>query len=276
MEPQSFPANHPPVYAPPIYVAGDALASPRLPLLEALNVALDAGADGFEIPQELLPLAMNPDELPPLQELLARFAAPPVLTMREPLFQRGQAQTQLLEPALLQAQSYGCGVVVWPLGELHMADGSLDDALRGLGKALATLGQRAPGVRFLVANDATPSQTHLATWNTLFERTATWPQPLGMSFDVAHWTCTGEDAVEAAQMLGRFVQFVRVAGAIFQDGRCVVQPVRPSETVFPALRSLPPTAPRAVAFPLTAPDRALLTVMLREELARLRSGLFTL
>lgn len=272
MEPRPFPADHPTSYVPPVYAAGDALASPRLPLLDALDVALDAGADGFEVTQDLLPLALTPDELPPLLELLARFVAPPVLKMREPLFRAGQPQTQLLEPALLQAQVYGCELVVWPLGELR----KVDDSVQPLESALAALGQRAPGVRFLVANDATPSQTDLATWNALFERAATWPRPLGMSFELGNWTCTGEDTVEAAQKLGRFVQFMRVAGATFQDGRCVAQPIRPSQTVFPALQSLPPRAPRAAAFPLAAPDRALLAVMLREELARLRSGRFTL
>ena len=60
MEP---PAERQTVAGPPIYIVAKPLIAPHRPLPRVIAAALEAGADGVEFPQEVVPVLMNPDDL---------------------------------------------------------------------------------------------------------------------------------------------------------------------------------------------------------------------
>ena len=62
----------------PIYVTANSLMSKGMSLEFALQVAQDAGADGFEVRRELLPQDMQSDEVRELRSHLSGFRVPPI------------------------------------------------------------------------------------------------------------------------------------------------------------------------------------------------------
>lgn len=270
MPPRPRPASTP---TPPVYLTSGALVSAALPLVPALEVAGEAGADGIELQADRIALALNPGELKRLPELLRAFPAPAVLRADQPLFRGGASERDLIYPALLQAHSFGCRLAVFPLGDVAAVG---DDALEALRDTLARLGQDFPKLRIAAVNGEGAGGTDLARWGRFLQTAGSWPTPVGMSFDIGHWICSGADLAGAAHDLGGYVEYIRVAGATMQNGRCVARAIQPAAAALPALGELPPAAPRAVAFAVPAPDRALLAVRLREYIGIVRSGQFTL
>jgi hypothetical protein len=254
---------------PPVYIASGALVSPALPLIPALEVALDSGADGFELQGGQIALAVTPDEVKRLPELLRAFRAPPILHAAHPLFQNGQPQRDLISPTLLQARTFGCRLIVFPLGDVARAD---EDALAALRDTLARLGHDFPSLRIAAMNGAQAAEAELGRWSRFLEAASSWPVTIGMTFDLAGWVCSGGDLATAARSLGRYVEYVRVAAAAVQSGRCVAQPIRPSDASLPALQEIPPGTPRALTFATAAPDRAYLIERLSEYIQMVRSG----
>ena len=74
----------------PIYVTANTLVSDSITLDDAMQIARDAGADGFELRRELLPLTMQPAEIQGIRSQLQRFRSPPAYSKPLPLFNKGR------------------------------------------------------------------------------------------------------------------------------------------------------------------------------------------
>lgn len=252
------PAQHARNAEPTIYIAAKPLIAPRRPLPAILAAALEAGADGVEFPQELVPVLMNPDDFEDLPE----FPAPPLLFAQRPLFADSQVQHDALITSVLQAHALGCRLVTFPLGA---AAGLTSEALDTLRVALDIAYTDAPGVQVAVANDRVPASAAGSVLPWLVEQVADWDHPPGLTFDLDNWIAIGIDAIKAAKELGRYTVCVRVGeSTVAASRRAEDAPLRH------VLGVLPPSVPRALAPHESTADHAQLVTILNESINGLR------
>src|SRR5450755_2813839 len=167
-------------HVPLIYVTANSLMSKDVSLESALQLAKDAGADGFELRSELLPLGMQPFEIQSLRLQLEQFRSPPAYSVPRPLFEEGRLQQDFLRQLLAEARSFGCHFVKFPsFGKVP--DGSEFAALNIL---LSALQQEASYMKIMLENDQTAASGQLAQWVRFFEQAAAFKCPIGMTFDL--------------------------------------------------------------------------------------------
>ena len=251
-------AGHPFVAGPPIYIVARTLIAPHRPLPRVISAALEAGADGVELPQEVVPMLMNPDDF----EDFPQFNTPPVLDALQPLFADGQVRHDALLTTVLQARALGCRLVTFPLGEATQLTSEPLDTLR---VAVTTAYTQAPGVQVTIANDRSPASADVSLWPELFEQISGWEHPVRLTFDLDSWIAMGIDAVRAAKELGRYVVHIRVGQNALDTSTH-----REELALAHVLELLPANAPRALAPNDTTADHAQLVVVLQESVNRLR------
>lgn len=255
---------------PLIYVTANSLMSKNVPLESAVQIAKDAGADGFELRRELLPAGMQPFEVQSLRLQLEQFLAPPAYSVPEPLFEEGRLQRDFLRHVLAEARSFGCHFVKFsPFGKIPD-----EGEFAALSTMLAELQQETPSMEVMLENDQTAASGQLEQWVRFFEQARDFKCPIGMTFDLGNWDCVGVDATKAAQLLGHNVAYVHVKSVEFKDNKWVSRPIHFSATPHPALLYLATTAPRAIEFPVVAAARAALITSLHTYITWLRAGSF--
>jgi len=255
---------------PLIYVPANSLMSKDVPLESAVQIAKDAGVDGFELRRELLASGMQPFEVQSLRLQLEQFRSPPAYSVPEPLFEEGRLQRDFLLQVLAEARSFGCHFVKFsPFGKVPDAS-----EFAALTTILSALQQEAPYMKVMIENDQTAASGQLEQWVRFFEQARDFNCPIGMTFDLGNWDCVGVDATKAAQLLGNDVAYVHVKSVEFKDNKWVSRPIHFSATPHPALLYLPTAAPRAIEFPVAAADRAALITNLYTYITWLRAGSF--
>lgn len=257
-------------HVPLIYVTANSLMSKDVSLESALQLAKDAGADGFELRSELLPSGMQSSEVQRLRLQLEQFLAPPAYSVPRPLFDEGRLQGDFLRQVLAEARSFGCHFVKFPpFGKVPA-----ESEFAALNTLLSALPQETPHMKIMLENDQTAASAQLAQWVRFFEQAAVFNCPLGMTFDLGNWDCVGVDATEAAQLLGRFAAYIHAKSVEFKDHHWISRPISFSSTPHPALLYLASDAPRAIEFPIAAPDRDTLITSLHTYITWLRAGSF--
>ena len=255
---------------PLIYITANSLMSKDVPLESAMQIAKDAGADGFELRRELLPSGMQPFEVQGLRLQLEQFRSPPAYSVPEPLFEEGRLQRDFLLQVLAEARAFGCHFVKFsPFGKVPDAS-----EFAALTTILAALQQEAPYIKVMIENDQTAASGQLELWVRFFEQARDFKCPIGMTFDLGNWDCVGVEATGAAQLLGNAVAYVHVKSVEFKDNRWVSRPIHFSAMPHPALLYLAATAPRAIEFPVAAANRADLITRLHTYITWLRAGSF--
>jgi sugar phosphate isomerase/epimerase len=210
--------------------------SALLPLIKA------AGADGVEIRRELF----SEDDLLRLntlnkaiaqQQLSASYSVPEALWLED-----GSLNPRLGQ-FLLEAEQIGAKRLKIALG--HFVD--LSDAL--LAEVLA-----ASPVTVVVENDQTPD-SKLAPMQNFFHRACDAALPLDMTFDMGNWQWTGEDAMQAAAQLSRYVSYIHVKAAVPHGESFRAVALDETDGSWRALlKALPADAPRGIEFPLEGED----------------------
>ena len=213
---------------------------------------------------------MQPFEVRSLRSQLEQFQSPPAYSVPEPLFEEGRLQRDFLLQTLAEARSFGCHFVKFSsFGKIP--DESEFVALRTI---LSALLQEAPYMKIMLENDQTAASGQLAQWVRFFEQATAFKCPLGMTFDLGNWDCEGVDATEAARLLGSSVAYVHAKSVAFKDKHWVSRPIHFSSTPHPALVYLASDAPRAIEFPIAAPDRDALITNLHTYITLLRACSF--
>ncbi|MCA1178437.1 MULTISPECIES: sugar phosphate isomerase/epimerase family protein [unclassified Pantoea] len=210
--------------------------SALLPLIKA------AGADGVEIRRELF----SEDDLLRLnslnkaiaqQQLSASYSVPEALWLED-----GSLNPRLGQ-FLLEAEQIGAKRLKIALG--HFVD--LSDA--SLAEVLA-----ASPVTVVVENDQTPD-SKLAPMQNFFHRACDAALPLDMTFDMGNWQWTGEDAMQAAAQLSRYVSYIHVKAAVPHGESFRAVALDETDGSWRALlKALPADAPRGIEFPLEGED----------------------
>jgi len=266
---------------PAIYVTANTLMTGAVTLDDALQIAKEAGADGFELRRELLPLPLPPALGEHIRLQLQQFSSPPVYSLPRSIFTDGSFEREPLLHGLGEARSFGCRLVKFSSigvdpAQASQHPGDLAGILAGLRELRALLESEANGLVVTVENDQSAVSGDLQLWESFFEQARAVECPIGMTFDLGNWTCVGSDPIQAAQRLSQYVAYVHAKAVERKDGQCISQPFRMASAPHPALAYFPPDAPRAIEFPLAGENHEAVSATLRTYILWLRSGNFVL
>lgn len=210
-----------------------------------LDVAVGAGAQGFEVRRELF--ATDADAS---HQALSRLGAEArkrglwcVYSTPACLYIDGRLDARALETALAEADALGARFVKLQLGTFTG---------RANAAAIARLcGQRR--ARLLVENGQRAIDDALARFVALFDALALEgaPDVLGMTFDIGNWHWTGEAPLAAAQVLAAHVEYIHCKGVTGSGARRFACAPAADDPLFPSIFAiLPRRVPRAIEFPL--------------------------
>ncbi|NML15605.1 sugar phosphate isomerase/epimerase family protein [Azohydromonas caseinilytica] len=221
------------------------------------ELALEAGADGFEVRGELL---SNPAaELPALASLAQTRGAARVYSSPEGLWHMdGTLALEALERALQHTALLGAPRLKMSIGGYAGPEG-----LTLLTRRLAET-----RVELLIENDQTESAGTLPALRRFFADAQAAGLRLPMTFDMGNWHWQGEDPLQAAQAFSTGVGYVHCKGVQRLPAKWVAVPLMESAAPWRAvLRTLPAAVPRAIEYPLQGDD---LVAVTRAEVALLR------
>lgn len=251
---------------PPVYVTANSLVNDNCSLEVALQIARDAGVDGFELRREQLPQTMQHDDFCLLGSKLEHFRCPPIYSTPESLFTEEGFQGESVGQVLTEAHTSGCSMVKFAPGNIEPDNKFM--------LQLSSLQRSFPTMTIAVENDQSPASRDVARWVRFFEQAAALYCPIGMTFDLGNWDCVGSDVVQAAQRLGPFVIYIHAKAVARKDGVCTSRPIRAAHSEHAALAYLPAEVPRALEFPISGTNRDDVTSALHTYITWLRSGNF--
>lgn len=207
-----------------------------LPLIKA------AGADGVEIRRELF----NEDDLLRLASLnkaMTEHQLSASYSVPEALWLEDGALNPRLSQFLLEAEQIGAKRLKIALGHfVDLSNGQLADILA------------TSPVTVVVENDQTPD-SKLAPMQNFFHLACDAALPLDMTFDMGNWQWTGEDALQAATQLSRYVSYIHVKAAVPHGNTFRAVALDDTDGSWrPVLSALPQDAPRGIEFPLEGTD----------------------
>lgn len=219
-----------------------------------------AGAEGVEVRRELFPVGF--DDFASLGQACRNNGLGVVYSAADALW-AGDAPAPRVETRLAEAVALGANAIKFSLGTY---DGASYAAWQRLGESLTT----SPVDQVMVENDQTQEGGTMAPLAACLEDAKAAGCPLALTFDVGNWHWTGDDPQQAAECLGRFVAYVHCKGIVYGQGRPHASV--PDAVELAAWQSLmaqfPAGVPRAIEYPLQAPDLAAFTC---EQLQRLRA-----
>jgi sugar phosphate isomerase/epimerase len=253
----------------PVYVTANSLMREDISLEFSLQATKDAGADGFEVRRELLPQDMQADYVRELYSQLADFRLPPIYSTPQALFSNKGIREDVLEQTLREAFSLGCTLV-------KFAPGSMNFGGREATATFSTIQNTFPDLTITIENDRHPEHSKITDWLRFFEQVTAWNCPLWMTFDMGNWLCNGSDLITAARELAPYVIYIHAKAVVQKDGNCSSEPLRPASTQHASLAYLPGDVPRAIEFPIVESRSNSLVETLREYIAWLRSGNFSI
>ncbi|MDU3817312.1 MAG: sugar phosphate isomerase/epimerase [Pantoea sp.] len=218
-----------------------------------LPIIAEAGADGVEIRRELF-TESELQQLPQLAAAIAEYRLNAFYSVPDALFTAQGELNPQLGRYLQEADQLGASLLKLSLG--HYRPG----AEAGLASTLA-----ASKARPVVENDQTEYGT-LAAIAAFFEQC----DQTDMTFDMANWIWTGDDASAAAHRLARHVSYIHVKAAIPHGDSFRAIALDETDGSWRALlKQLPADAPRGIEFPLQGDDLVAVTRhyvdLLREE-----------
>ena len=252
----------------PVYITANSLMSEGVSIRYALQIARDAGVDGFEVRRELLPRDMQAGDVRELRSQLTDFRLPPIYSTPQPLFSNKGIRIGVLGQTLREAFSLGCTLV-------KFAPGSMNFGGREAAESFTSIQNTFPDLTVTIENDQHPEHSKSADWARFFEQVTAWDCPLWMTFDMGNWLCNGSDPIVAARELAPYVIYIHAKTIAQKDGECTSEPFRPASTQHAALAYLPADVPRAIEFPIVGSDHDALVESLRMYMAWLRSGNFS-
>lgn len=221
------------------------------------RLALQAGADGFEVRSELL--RDGEAELAALGEALPYALR--VYSSDEGLWDlEGRLNEAALDRGLAHARTLGSSKLKMSIGGYRSSSSqTLDQLLTAL---------LVSKVELLIENDQTPGAGTVDALQAFFEASDSAGAKLGMTFDICNWHWTGECPLRAAAAFAPRVCYVHCKGVQRQAQRWVAVPLADSAAPWRAiLRTQPVSQPWAIEYPLAGDD---LLAVTRNELAYLR------
>ncbi|MFS8975229.1 TIM barrel protein [Cupriavidus necator] len=208
------------------------------------RIAAAAGADGVEFRGELQ--RGHKDEVIEQREVAQQHGLSVVWSSPEGLWNdAGSLDAAALDRAFTTALALGATRVKMSLGGYR--EGTALEAL------LPWL--RHDGIELVVENDQTAQAGTVPPLRDFFARITALGESVPMTFDMGNWHWTGEDPLDAAQVLGAGVGYVHCKGVQRTPAKWIAVPLDQSAAPWRSiLRRLPTHVARAIEFPLQGED----------------------
>lgn len=224
-----------------------------------IPVLAAAGVTRIEVREELL----VGEDLPTLARAIRDHGLECLYSAPLELWLAGQHQPDPeLETTLQRATACGATWLKVSLG--HFTE---DSDVAALAERLARY-----DVHLLVENDQTPQGGRIEPFKQFFARIDALQMPIGMTFDIGNWMWQEQSASEAAQQLGRHVEYLHCkAVSRNASGKLIAVPPREADLQQweQLLAHMPVGVPRAVEYPLQGDDLLDVTRTQADALARL-------
>ena len=223
-----------------------------------LPIVAAAGADGVEIRRELFSQA-ELNDLPALGQAIHAAHLVAFYSVPEALFTDEGLLNPNIDQHVAEAQQFNAQRLKYSLG--HYQRGCDCTRLREKLSALP--------VDLVVENDQTDCG-RLSALDSYFHDCGEAGAGNGMTFDMGNWLWVGDDPLQAAERLSRFVSYVHVKSAVpAENGWRAVALDEASNLWRETLALLPAGVPRGIEFPLEGDDLVAVTRhyvdLLREE-----------
>ena len=223
-----------------------------------LPIIAAAGADGVEIRRELFS-EQQLATLPLLAEAIHAARLMAFYSVPEALFMADGSLNPRLDQHFAEAEQLNAQLLKYALGNYQP-----DFVCHELRSKLA--GKK---VHLVVENDQT-DDGKLAALDRFFHACGESRTCNGMTFDMGNWLWVGDNPLEAASRLNRYVSYIHVKAAVPEgDGWRAVALDDADDLWRETLALLPSDVPRAIEFPLEGPDLVAVTRhyvdLLREE-----------
>jgi sugar phosphate isomerase/epimerase len=213
-----------------------------------IPLLLDAGVKRIELREELFSPSVDAQDFPALalaiqaQGLECLYSAPLELWLE------GDTQPNPeLKPTLERATACGAFWLKVSLGHFgeHCDVAALADRL-------------APyDVHLLVENDQTEQGGRIEPFVQFFAQITALQMPIGMTFDIGNWRWQEQSASDAAQQLGRYVEYLHCK-AITRSASGKLIAVPPASIDLQQwellIQHMPVNLPRAIEYPLQGDD----------------------
>lgn len=159
--------------------------------------------------------------------------------------------------AIREATELGAKFVKFSLGEFN----SLKNNIKDLKQLLVKLDIKKNHLQITVENDQTRLGGNVQILNEFLKECLSNGVPIGMTFDIGNWKCTGEDAYGAALILSKYVVYIHCKHVEFKLNQCRTLPL-PQESGSEwrrILSILPQDVPLAIEFPISGQSLEQLT-----------------
>ncbi|EYS93955.1 glutamine ABC transporter ATP-binding protein [Cupriavidus sp. SK-4] len=208
------------------------------------RIAAAAGADGVEFRSELQ--RGHKDEVREQREVAGEHGLSVVWSSPEGLWNdAGSLDAAALDRAFTTALALDATRVKMSLGGYRQGT-ALEALLPWL---------RHDGIELVVENDQTAQAGTVPPLRDFFARTRALGESVPMTFDMGNWHWTGEDPLDAAQVLGAGVDYVHCKGVQRTPAKWIAVPLDQSAAPWRSvLRRLPSHVARAIEFPLQGED----------------------
>lgn len=223
-----------------------------------LPIIAAAGADGVEIRRELFS-AQQLSALPELADAIAASRLMAIYSVPEALFMADGSLNPNLDRHFNEAEQLNAQLLKYSLG--HYQTGFDCSVLRG-----KLAGKK---VHLVVENDQTACGK-LRALDQFFHACGESRTCNGMTFDMGNWLWVGDQPLQAAERLSRYVSYIHVKAAVPDGDSWRAVALDDADNLWrETLALLPADVPRAIEFPLEGADLVAVTRhyvdLLREE-----------
>ena len=228
-----------------------------------IPLLVDAGVKRIELREELFSPSVDAQDFPALARAIQAQALECLYSAPLELWLEGNSQPNPeLKPTLERATACGAFWLKVSLGHFgeHCDVAALADRL-------------APyDVHLLVENDQTEQGGRIEPFVQFFAQITALQMPIGMTFDIGNWRWQEQSASDAAQQLGRYVEYLHCkAIRVNAAGKLIAVPPAPADLQAweQLITHMPVNLPRAIEYPLQGDDLLQVTRQQVALLARL-------
>jgi 2-dehydro-3-deoxygluconokinase len=210
-----------------------------------------AGCAGIEIRRELFR-----EEKPELSALNREIQASQLISVYsapvELWDQDGALNKAMLDIVIPEALAIGAVWIKTSLG--HYRPGVSD--LKDLEQYWLNRVPEESALKLTVENDQTPHGGNVRNLERFFADCRAAELPVGMTFDIGNWNWTGEQGLQAADVLGSNVVYIHLKHVERENGNLVTLglPQEPDSLWRKILARLPRDVPRTIEFPVEGED----------------------
>lgn len=220
---------------------------------DLIQHGINLGFRAFEVRREYFEDIKK--EIPAIRQLADEFELTLFYSVPDEVFVNGQINWKL-EAYLIEARQMGATQIKWNIGDFANFTGDLDD--------LRDLTQQ--GIAVTVENDQTQVSGRVAAIDTFMSSATQHGLTVGYVYDLGNWRFVGENELQAAEALAKYVTYIHVKDVKEIAGKPAATGLGTGDIDWrQALALLPQDVPVAIEYPTLSDEEILAAKQLLEE-----------